>query len=122
MLTASSPRPAFGLPQYVTVSGGLVEGNRGNPVPVPDDVCRIDTAFLNDIAHSADPGSLVAPKLADADDVAGGSLDPVASGQYDNELLDLHAICGDGRCNENIARRRSTRCSTVSTIASWVTS
>ena len=27
----------------------------------------------------------------------------MASGQYDNELLDLHAICGDGRCNENIA-------------------
>ncbi len=97
------PGPAFGLPQYVTVSGGLVEGNRGNPVPVPDDARRIDTVFLNDIAHSADPGSLIAPKLADADDVAGGSLDPVASGQYDNELLDLHAICGDGRCNENIA-------------------
>ena len=33
----------------------------------------------------------------------GGSLDPVAAGTYDNELLDIHAICGDGRCNENIA-------------------
>ena len=24
-------------------------------------------------------------------------------GEYDNELLDIHFICGDGRCNENIA-------------------
>ena len=24
------------------------------------------------------------------------------AGSYDNELLDLHYICGDGRCNENI--------------------
>ena len=28
---------------------------------------------------------------------------PVPAGTYDNELLDLHFICGDGRCNENIA-------------------
>ena len=35
--------------------------------------------------------------------MAGGSLDTVAAGEYDNELLDLHFICGDGRCNENIA-------------------
>ena len=26
-----------------------------------------------------------------------------APGEYDNELLDMHFICGDGRCNENIA-------------------
>ena len=25
------------------------------------------------------------------------------AGSYDDEFLDLHAICGDGRCNENIA-------------------
>ena len=25
------------------------------------------------------------------------------AGSYDNELLDQHFICGDGRCNENIA-------------------
>ena len=64
---------------------------------------RIDTAFLNDIAHSAGPGSIGSPKTADANSTAGGSLDPVAAGEYDNELLDLHVICGDGRCNENIA-------------------
>ncbi|HEX3090822.1 MAG TPA: peroxidase family protein, partial [Ilumatobacteraceae bacterium] len=86
-----------GLPQYVTASG-LVEGNLATPVPVPADARHIDTAFLNDIAHSATPTN-----TPDADDVAGGSLDPVAPGEYDNELLDLHFICGDGRCNENIA-------------------
>ncbi|WP_304441390.1 peroxidase family protein, partial [Kineosporia sp. R_H_3] len=91
-----------GLPQYVTGSG-LVEGDRATPVPAPADVLRIDTAFLNDIAHSADPGSLSSPKTPDGNNTAGGSLDPVTSGQYDDELLDLHAICGDGRCNENIA-------------------
>ena len=97
------PGPDFGLPQYVTTGGGLIEGNRTNPVPVPPDAVRIGTAFLNDIAHSAGPGSIDQPKTPDADLAAGGSLDPVAAGEYDDELLDIHAICGDGRCNENIA-------------------
>ena len=105
-MIASDPYGNFlpgptGLPQYVTASG-LVEGNVTTPVPAPLDVVRIDTAFLNDIAHSADPGKIGAPKTRDADAVAGGSLDPVAPGEYDDELLDLHYICGDGRCNENI--------------------
>jgi Ca2+-binding RTX toxin-like protein len=102
------PGTAHGLPQYVTQSG-TVEGCRitdldcTGPVAAPADVLRIGTAFLNDIAHSAGPGSLASPKTADADSAAGGSLDPVVDGEYDNELLDLHFICGDGRCNENIA-------------------
>ena len=101
---------ANGLPQLRLTDGSLVEGNLANPVlavePDPSvraDAARIGTAFLNDIAHSADPGSLATPKTPDADTATGGSLDPVATGEYDNELLDLHAICGDGRCNENIA-------------------
>ena len=94
---------ANGLPQYRLTTGALVEGNRTTPVPAPANVVRIGTAFLNDIAHSADPGNPAAPKTPDANTTAGNSLDPVASGQYDNELLELHAICGDGRCNENIA-------------------
>ncbi len=93
-----------GLPQMRTTDGGFVEGNRTTPVAVPANAVRIGTAFLNDIAHSADPGSVASPKPVDTDTTAGGSLDaPVPSGSYDNELLDLHAICGDGRCNENIA-------------------
>jgi Ca2+-binding RTX toxin-like protein len=96
------PGPS-GLPQYLTTTGtGLVEGNLAAPVAAPAGVVRINTAFLNDIAHSAGPGSFASPKTPDANGVAGGSLDPVAPGEYDNELLDLHFICGDGRCNENI--------------------
>ncbi len=92
-----------GFPQFVTTSGILVEGNPLSPVTAPADVKRIDIAFLNDIAHSADPGKIGATKPEDTDAVAGGSLDtPVPAGSYDNELLDLHYICGDGRCNENI--------------------
>ena len=92
-----------GLPQIAISSGtGLVEGDLLTPVAVPQDGVRINTAFLNDIAHSASPVTRGVPNLEDANTVAGGSLDPVATGQYDNELLDLHFICGDGRCNENI--------------------
>ncbi len=93
-----------GLPQYVTDTG-LVEGNLTNPVAAPANVNRIETAFLNDIAHSAaptNPDGTVRP--ADDDTVAGGSLATTSPpGSYDNELLDKHFICGDGRCNENIA-------------------
>ncbi len=113
-----------GLPQLVT-DVGLVEGNTTTPVPAdvpecvgPDDppgcapvgdpavhtANRIETAFLNDIAHSAVPTtSTGTAKTPDADSDTGGSLDPVAAGEYDDELLGIHAICGDGRCNENIA-------------------
>ena len=98
------PGPARGLPQYVTASG-LVEGNTAVPVAVPVDATFINTAFLNDIAHSAAP-TFSAPGVLnpDSNTVAGGSLDPTfPTGSYDDELLGLHFICGDGRCNENIA-------------------
>ena len=98
------PGPA-GLPQYVTASG-LVEGNLAAPVAAPVDVARIGTTFLNDIAHSAGPGAVGTPKTVYADFIAGGSLDPVATGEYDNELLDLHFICGDGRGRRSGPRRR----------------
>ncbi|MBI4934230.1 MAG: choice-of-anchor D domain-containing protein [Actinobacteria bacterium] len=95
-----------GFPQAVFPGNVLVEGdpsaNGGAGISLVGAV-RIGTAFLNDIAHSAGPGSTSQPKLPDAVGVAGGSLDPVAPGEYDDELLGLHAICGDGRCNENIA-------------------
>ena len=94
------PGPARGLPQFVTTANTLVEGDTGAPVAVPANAVRIDTAFLNDIAHSAVP-TATGP---DSDSTAGRSLDtPTPAGTYDDELLDLHAICGDGRCNENIA-------------------
>jgi hypothetical protein len=98
-----------GLPQYVTTTG-LVEGNLAAPVPVPANAKRINTAFLNDIANSAVPKRHTDGTLfPDDDTVAGTQLDangrlvqPVPAGSYDNELLDLHVIAGDGRANENI--------------------
>jgi len=59
-------------------------------------------AFLVDIAHAADPGSLP----ADADSIAGNAVarDPLTGSrlEYNNELLDAHFLTGDGRGNENI--------------------
>ena len=99
------PGPLRGMPM-VMIGGTAVEGdpaaNGGLGISLVG-ADRIGTAFLNDIAHAAGPGSTANPKTPDADDVAGSSLDPVAPGEYDDELLNLHFICGDGRCNENIA-------------------
>ncbi len=97
------PGPARGLPQYVT-AGGLVEGNTTAPLPVPADAIFINTAFLNDIAHSAAPTFSAGVLTPDIDDTAGKSMDQTfPTGSYDDELLDLHFIAGDGRVNENIA-------------------
>lgn len=60
-------------------------------------------AFLDDIAHTAAPGSL--PADADADTGNAVAMDPLTGQrlEYDDELLDRHFITGDGRGNENIA-------------------
>ena len=105
------PGPARGLPQYVTASG-LVEGNLAAPVPVPVDVVYFDTPFLTDIAHNADPspqdtdnnpGTPPVRPTPDADLVASADFLNQPAGTYDDEMLNAHFICGDGRCNENIA-------------------
>lgn len=54
-------------------------------------------AFLDDIAHAANPN---AGEIADADDAVGLVGNPNLV--YDDELLDQHYITGDGRGNENI--------------------
>lgn len=41
--------------------------------------------------------------MADADTTVSTAATPQPAGTYDNELLDLHYITGDGRGNENIA-------------------
>jgi Ca2+-binding RTX toxin-like protein len=105
------PGPARGLPQYVTATG-LVEGNVAAPVSVPANVLHFDTPFLTDIAHNADPSpqdtdnNPSTPPVnptPDTDTVASADFAAQAPGTYDNEMLDAHFICGDGRCNENIA-------------------
>ncbi|MDT4907561.1 MAG: hypothetical protein QOI69_802, partial [Pseudonocardiales bacterium] len=102
---------ANGLPQYVTKTG-LVEGNLANPVPVPANVLHFDTPFLTDIAHNADPSpqdtdnnpatAPVAP-IPDADNTPSADFANQPAGTYDDEMLNAHFACGDGRCNENIA-------------------
>src|SRR6266850_572327 len=103
-----TPGPLRGMPQLVVPGspGGLLEGNTaGGGVVIPATALRTNHQFLNDVAHSAVP-TFSAPGVLfpDADLVAGTSLDtPAPPGSYDNELLDLHFVTGDGRGNENIA-------------------
>ncbi|WP_344108777.1 peroxidase family protein [Kribbella alba] len=111
------PGPARGLPQYVTATG-LVEGCRTadagctGPVPVPANARHFDTPFLTDIAHNADPspvdhdnnpGTPPQAPIADADNTPSANFAAQPAGTYDDEMLDAHFTCGDGRCNENIA-------------------
>jgi Ca2+-binding RTX toxin-like protein len=100
-----------GLPQYVTKTG-LVEGDLAHPVTVPSNVLYFDTPFLTDIAHNADPSPqdsdnnpATAPvtPVPDADTTASADFKAQQPGTYDDEMLNRHFICGDGRCNENIA-------------------
>ncbi|WP_295694744.1 peroxidase family protein [Lapillicoccus sp.] len=105
------PGPARGLPQYVTTSG-LVEGDTAHPVGVPSNVLHFGVPFLTDIAHNADPSPQdtdhdpatppVSP-VPDADSTPSADFAHQPPGTYDDEMLNAHFICGDGRCNENIA-------------------
>ncbi|MFL6177273.1 MAG: peroxidase family protein, partial [Ornithinibacter sp.] len=105
------PGPARGLPQYVTATG-LIEGNITTPVAVPANVTYFDTPFLTDIAHNADPSPQdidnnpatppVAP-IPDVDTTPSADFAKQPAGTYDDEMLNAHFSCGDGRCNENIA-------------------
>ncbi|AYC33300.1 heme peroxidase [Pseudomonas cavernae] len=91
---------ANGYPQLVINSTTLLEG--GVPPVDASQAMRTGHAFLDDIAHSANPRNSAGADLApDADGVAG--VDDGAAGTYDNELLDAHFVAGDGRVNENIA-------------------
>ncbi|MCM2330732.1 MAG: heme peroxidase, partial [Pseudomonas sagittaria] len=108
-----------GFPQLVTANG-LVEGNLLTPVDASQALAT-GHAFLDDIAHAANPfNSQTGLALgADDDDLAGPIANPAfdpnqpvgpdnqpflaqPAGTYDNELLDAHYIAGDGRVNENI--------------------
>src|SRR3954452_7943648 len=100
-----------GLPQYALKGGGLLEGNLANPVPVPANVLHFDTPFLTDIAHNADPspvdtnndGIPDTTPVPDADNTPSADFAHQPTGTYDDEMLNAHFACGDGRCNENIA-------------------
>ena len=79
----------------------LVEGNPDAPVDATQ-ALEVNHAFLDDIAHAATPlSSQGAPLTADADGAVGIG-DPSVRNVYDDELLGIHYITGDGRGNENI--------------------
>ncbi|MFC4171993.1 peroxidase family protein [Microvirga sp. GCM10011540] len=137
-LLASDPYGNFipganGYPQLViglgadnqlgTADDVLLQGdplaNGGRGVTIPSTTVRTGHAFLDDIAHNADPGTVFdldndpmtrgdgdTPVQADSDEVVGNNITTDYRGRkiaYDNELLDAHYIAGDGRANENIA-------------------
>ncbi len=119
-------RGANGFVQIVT--GGVNPGDplvliEANPADngglgtlIPANVVRAGTAFLDDIAHNAVPGTFdpdgpgpapAVAKTADLDNTVShfnpNPADPQQpTGTYDDELLNQHFITGDGRGNENI--------------------
>jgi Animal haem peroxidase/RTX calcium-binding nonapeptide repeat (4 copies) len=104
------PHPVTGLAQLVlpgpdgsagTADDALVSAtDLSTPIGTSGAV-RTGHAFLDDIAHIANPrDSAGVMRTPDADDAAGqDDLDPTT---YDDELLDAHYVAGDGRANENI--------------------
>ena len=122
------PGPERGLPQLVIGydENGipeLLEGDLEAPVDASLAV-RINHSIFLDIAHTANPGKFVPAgvdpsKLPDADAEINQRTDmldgqairgirapgaPIEGQEtYDDELLGIHFVCGDGRCNENIA-------------------
>jgi Ca2+-binding RTX toxin-like protein len=89
------PNPATGLVQLVTATG--LQSAASLAAPIDGSLAiRTNHAFLDDIAHSANPSG---GKTADLDTAIGNAVGPT---QYDNELLDAHFVTGDGRGNENI--------------------
>src|SRR3954470_14659715 len=92
-----------GFPQMVTASG-LVEGNPaangGLGVLVPANAFHSGHAFLNDIAHNAVPLPGVVANGGTRVTSFRTGVQP--AGTYDDEMLGLHMVTGDGRGNENI--------------------
>ncbi|MBB3320059.1 Ca2+-binding RTX toxin-like protein [Rhizobium sp. BK181] len=85
----------------------LLEGTAAGLV-IPPTALRTGHAFLNDIAHHAEPVFVDADhnpatppvrQTADLDSLTVDDNDPLT---YDNEMLDAHFVTGDGRGNENI--------------------
>jgi len=121
------PGPERGLPQLVVGEDEngliLVEGDLGAPVDATP-ALRIGHSLFLDVSHTANPGKFVPagiePELSpDADDTINARTDDMSGlytrgirapgapingkATYDDELLGEHFVCGDGRCNENIA-------------------
>jgi Ca2+-binding RTX toxin-like protein len=101
--------PARQLPQIVLSGGVLLEGNVATPVAIPANAVRTGHAFLDDIAHLANPfgdhdNNPATPSQALLPDIGSAvGNDDMNANTYDDELLNRHHVTGDGRGNENIA-------------------
>jgi beta-lactam-binding protein with PASTA domain len=93
-----------GYPVLMLPGGGAREGNPASPVSTAG-ALKTGHAFLDDIAHNAVPGTNPdgSNLVADGDDDISNAGDIQPAGTYDDELLAVHFITGDGRGNENIA-------------------
>ena len=115
-MATSSPWPAHGLPQYVTATGGLVEGNltTGVEFRFRPTCCTSMTPFLTDIAHIRRPG--LGRALLDHRQCCRLPRFPTRTTRRRADFKAASrparttmscstptSSCGDGRCNENIA-------------------
>ena len=105
-----------GFPQLIGLDGQpmAVVLNADGTIATPIDATIAQAtghAFLDDIAHNANPGQFddlpgpgvnLVNETADTDTTISTAADQQPAGTYDNELLDAHFITGDGRGNENI--------------------
>jgi beta-lactam-binding protein with PASTA domain len=101
-------RNANGRPRAVLANGTLQALNPANPI-ASSLLARTNHEFLNDIAHQAAPAANL---VADSDNIISVVTNtptgrvvtpPQDPGTYDDELLGIHFVTGDGRGNENIA-------------------
>jgi Ca2+-binding RTX toxin-like protein len=93
-----------------TADDAVTQGSAAGTL-IPANAVRTGHAFLNDIAHHASPGFVdtnnngvrdAGEPLQTPDTLAGTANDNNPA-TYDDELLNLHFVTGDGRGNENIA-------------------
>ena len=105
------PGPARGLPQYVTATG-LVEGDLAAPVAGAGErqvlrhpVHHRHRAQRRPVAagHQRRRRRRTVTPTPDADNTPSADFASQPAGTYDDEMLNAHFVCGDGRCNENIA-------------------
>ncbi len=105
-----------GFPQYVTCRRGLARRRPGRqrrhrragaertPCLLRHAVPDRHRAQRRPVAagHGPHPDPPVAP-TPDTDNTPSADFAHQPAGTYDDEMLNAHFICGDGRCNENIA-------------------
>ena len=110
--TASSSPVRHGLPQYVTKDRARSRATSPTRCPVPGErralrhpVPDRHRAQRRPVApgHRPQPGTPPVAPDPDGDSTPSADFASQPAGTYDDEMLNAHFACGDGRCNENIA-------------------